>query len=142
MFPVKHPPNTSRHRVRTVITVPGASPWPLLTALGGTDLWVQGLSYTELNPGRELCRSDGEVRTFTDHDQRVSVAKVSRAEVPAAADIPRDTEERRPLVCARWSAPVGLRPLVCARWSAPVSLGAERRHLKTTAADGPSVVSR
>ncbi|MGW0806603.1 hypothetical protein [Nonomuraea sp. NPDC002799] len=46
-----------------------------------------GMSYTALDGSKwGLCRADGEVQTFLDYHQRVSVAKVSRSEVLTATN--------------------------------------------------------
>ncbi|TKK85962.1 hypothetical protein FDA94_24000 [Herbidospora galbida] len=61
----------------------------------------KGMSYTELDGSKwEPCRSDGEVQTFRDYRQRVSVATISRREVLAAENELGTPAELRPLV---WS---------------------------------------
>ncbi|WP_336214082.1 hypothetical protein [Nonomuraea sp. LPB2021202275-12-8] len=61
-----------------------------------------GMSYTELDgPKWEPCRSDGEVQTFDDYHRRVAVAEISRREVLAAANVPGEPAEVRPLVWGR-----------------------------------------
>ncbi|TMR24290.1 hypothetical protein ETD86_05130 [Nonomuraea turkmeniaca] len=61
-----------------------------------------GMSYTELDgPKGEPCRSDGEVQTFHDYHQRVSVARISRREVLAAENTPGEPAELRPLIWSR-----------------------------------------
>ncbi|MFI6325564.1 hypothetical protein ACIBG8_49185 [Nonomuraea sp. NPDC050556] len=75
--------------------------WAVYVATMG-DVVYEGMSYTELDgPRWELCRGDGEVQTFRDFHQRVSVAKVSRSEVLAAGNAPGAAEEIRPLVWSR-----------------------------------------
>ncbi|WP_214326324.1 hypothetical protein [Nonomuraea sediminis] len=74
--------------------------WAVHTTTMG-DYSHHGMSYTELHgPRWELCRADGEVQTFTDYHQQVSVAKISRRELLATADTPTHPEDICPLV---WS---------------------------------------
>ncbi|MFI6816730.1 hypothetical protein ACIBG7_30310 [Nonomuraea sp. NPDC050328] len=75
--------------------------WAVYVATMG-DYVHDGMSYTELDgPRWGPCRSDGEVQTFTDYRQRVSVAKVSRREVLATGHLPGGPAEIRPLVWRR-----------------------------------------
>ncbi|MFD1932701.1 hypothetical protein ACFSKW_14575 [Nonomuraea mangrovi] len=74
--------------------------WAVSVATMGDDVY-EGMSYTELDgPKWELCRSDGEVQTFRDYHQRVSVAKVSRREV-LGEHAPGEPAELRPLIWSR-----------------------------------------
>ncbi|WP_214108129.1 hypothetical protein [Acrocarpospora catenulata] len=62
----------------------------------------KGMSYTELEcPKWELCRSDGEVQTFSDFRQRVSIAITSRGEILATENAPSTPAELQPLVWGR-----------------------------------------
>lgn len=75
--------------------------WAVCVATMGDDVY-EGMSYTELDgPRWELCRSDGEVQTFRDFRQRMSVARVARTEVLAAENTPSAPEDIRPLIWNR-----------------------------------------
>lgn len=75
--------------------------WAVYVAMMGDDVY-EGMSYTELDgPRWELCRSDGEVQTFHDYHRRVSVARISRREVPATENTSGEPAELRPLIWSR-----------------------------------------
>ncbi|GIH25630.1 hypothetical protein Aph01nite_39400 [Acrocarpospora phusangensis] len=72
--------------------------WALLVATMRDDVYY-GMSYTEIDhPDYELCRSNGEVQTFTDYHRRVSTAKVSRRETLTTHPTPNDPATLRPLI--------------------------------------------
>lgn len=78
--------------------------WAVHVATMG-DYMYEGMSYTELEgPKWELCRSAGEVQTFLDYRQQVSVAKTSRREVLATEDILGGPADLKPLVWSRNAA--------------------------------------
>jgi hypothetical protein len=66
------------------------------------DYAYDGMSYTGLaGSDGNLCRAEGEVQTFRDYRRRVSVAKVAREEVLAAAPASASPADLRPLIWDR-----------------------------------------